>query len=235
MASAGAIRDDLVKALIPQLGPVVGYKAGLTSAPAQARFGVSTPVRGTLLRDMLLQNGATLDAAFGARPMVEGDLLVRVRSGAIHDATTRAEALAALDMVIPFLELPDLMVAPGVSLDGNAITAINVGARYGIMGMPIPLSGDGWLERFGKLEVMLLDQDGDEIATGGGADLLGHPMEVVLWLARSLERDGIRLKPGDLLSLGSLTPLIPAREGRVRAIYKGLSPAGDMEIRVRFR
>ncbi len=44
----------MARALTPHMGPVIGYKVGLTSRPAQMRFGVSEPVRGVLYRDMML-------------------------------------------------------------------------------------------------------------------------------------------------------------------------------------
>ena len=56
----------------------------------------------------------------------------------------------------------------------------------------------------------------------------------MIWLARDLQRSGIVLKPGDLLSLGSFTPLTPPQPGQaIRVIYQGLP--GDPSVSVRFR
>src|SRR5690606_25347125 len=52
----------IVDRLQATLGPIVGYKAGLTSPPSQQRFGATEPVRGVLLRDMLLEAGAEVPA-----------------------------------------------------------------------------------------------------------------------------------------------------------------------------
>lgn len=54
--------------LAQQIGnKTVGYKAGLTNPAVQKRFGASAPVWGVLYAPMMLADGATLDAAFGAR------------------------------------------------------------------------------------------------------------------------------------------------------------------------
>lgn len=66
---AGKLPGSTRRGLKPDLGDVVGYKAGLTSKPLQERFGVTGPVRGRLLAGMLLKDGATVPAAFGARPL----------------------------------------------------------------------------------------------------------------------------------------------------------------------
>ena len=70
-----ALRRAVVAELVPRLGPVVGYKAALTSVAAQQRMGVPQPLLGSLLRDTLLP-GPVLHIS---RPvLVEADLLVRV-------------------------------------------------------------------------------------------------------------------------------------------------------------
>ncbi|WP_456425588.1 2-keto-4-pentenoate hydratase [Rhodocaloribacter sp.] len=236
MEDAMAIQASFVSALEPRFGPPVGYKAGLTSAAAQARFGADRPVRGVLLREMLRPSGAVVPTLFGARPLFEGDLLVRVGSEAVNRARTDDELLAALDAVLPFLELPDLMYDPAMTLDAPALAAVNVGARLGIVGEVIPLAalGDAY-DRLGRFRVALLDTTGAVLAEGDGAALLGHPLNVVRWLRDSLARDGVALRPGDLLSLGSLTPLMPVRPGQtITARYTGLA-SEPVEVTVTFR
>jgi len=210
MRDAMAVQGMVVNTLSRAMGPPIGYKAGLTAAAAQKRFGVDEPLRGVLLKRMILQDGATLPANYGARPHAEADLLVRVSSNTINRATTRQDALDALGAVIPFVELPDLMYTKGTALDGPAIAAINVGARYGVAGEPIAIKpGGDWLKRLEAMTVTLSSADGAVNVSGEGKDLMGHPLDVVLWLVKSLNKDGVQLMPGDLLSLGSLTSLVP--------------------------
>ena len=226
----------LANNLTNNLASPIGYKAGLTSGPAQEKFGVSQPVLGVLLEQMLRPSGAVLPANFGARPMTEGDLMVRVGSDEINNATTQEEALANLDAVIPFIEVPDLVYGSEVKMDGRAIAAINVGARYGIVGEPIPLNAENyWQTRLASIRLEILDADGNLLATGNSNGLLGHPLNVVLWIKDALKAEGKELKKGDLLSLGTITPLMPVKPNTtIRAKYIGLSPNGDIEIFVKF-
>jgi 2-keto-4-pentenoate hydratase len=236
LEEAKEIQQQFLGEIREELGPVVGYKAGLTSETAQQQFNVSQPLLGTLFQQMLLPNGQIISPQFGSRPMSEGDLMVRVGSEEINNAKTPQEALASLDAVIPFIELPDLVYSPDVKLNGPAILAINVGARYGVVGEPILLSPtEEWEGRLKNLTLEILDADGKVLATGKGSNLLGNPLNVVLWIRDSLRAEGKQLRKGDLLSLGTITPLMPVKPNTsIRARYTGLKADETVEIFVVF-
>jgi 2-keto-4-pentenoate hydratase len=232
----GEVQVQFVRRLQSTLGPVVGYKAALTSAAAQQRFGVSQPLYGFLLQDMLLESGATLPANFGARPVAEGDLIVRVGSADINTAQTDQELLAGLDAVIPFLELPDLVYQDSARVDAAALVAVNVGARAGVMGRPIAMAPTAaWFTRLGQIQVQLVNGRGQTIASGSSQALLGHPLNVVRWLRDTLQSQGVDLRPGDLLSLGSITAPMPVEgETSLRARYFGFETERSVDVTVNF-
>jgi len=231
-------RAKLHKVLGPQMGKPVGYKAGLTNPAVQKRFNANAPVWGLLYANMLLPDGSLVDANFGARPLYEADLLVRVGSESINTARTAAEVLEAVDQIIPFIELPDLVVEAPPKLNGAAITAINVGARLGIVGKPIPVPVTR-AERLALLDalrdmVVVLKADGAEVDRGKGSDVLEHPLNAVLWLAADIRRENRSLKVGDLISLGSFSKLLPPKPGlKVSAEYLGLP--GNPSVGVQFK
>ena len=235
MAGAVCGRDKLVRALVPSQGRIVGYKAGLTNTAVQRRFSWNAPVRGTLFERTIVADGAEVPARFGARPLFEADLVVEVGSSAIHDATTPLQVLAALRSIRPFIELPDLVVQEPAKLGGIGITAINVGARLGVLGAPIATTADPKLaDALRDMTVRLVDGSGKELDAGRGSAILEHPLNAVIWLAQDLKQSGIVLKPGDLLSLGSFSRLLPPQPGTtVRAVYEGLP--GTPSVSVRFR
>jgi 2-keto-4-pentenoate hydratase len=230
-------QEEFISVISEEFGQPVGYKAGLTNPNVQKAFGLTEPVRGTLLKKMLLPNGSVVSADFGAVPVSEGDLIVRVGNEAINQAKTPEEALKSLDAVIPFIELPDMVFEKSVKPTGAAIVAINVGARYGIMGAPIILSATPeWQERLRNFTLQILDEKGTPVAEGKGSSLLGDPLSVVVWLKDSLAAQGMKLKKGDLLSLGTITKPMPAKPGTViKAKYIGLDPKGPVEISVSFK
>jgi 2-keto-4-pentenoate hydratase len=228
-ADAACTRAKLNVLHARNLGDVIGYKAGLTNPAVQKRFNYDQPVWGVLYQRMLLDSGAVVDAAFGARPLFEADMLVRVKSADIHKARTPAEVLANIDQLIPFIELPDLAVQTPPKLNGPGVAAINVGARLGVRGLPVdvPTTADGqaWmLESLRDMRVVMKDGQGKELATGKGSDILEHPLNAVVWLAGALAKEGIVLKPGDLISLGSFSPLLTPKAGQTVVVsYEGLS------------
>lgn len=229
-------RGKLNQLLAQRLGKVIGYKAGLTNPAVQKRFNTDKPVWGKLYEGMVLPSGATVDAAFGARPLFEADMLVRVKSAAINHARTPMDVLDAVDQVIPFIELPDLMVQAPPKLNGAGVTAINVGARLGVAGVPLAVPAYraeryALLQALADMNVSLTDGTGARLGGGKGSDILDHPLNAVVWLAGALAQEGLAMQPGDLISLGSFSPLLPPRAGlSVTATYDGLPGAAPVRL-----
>jgi 2-keto-4-pentenoate hydratase len=234
-ADGECTRAKVNKYLAQQVGgKVIGYKAGLTNPAVQKRFNASAPVYGVLYAPMMLNDGATVDAKFGARPLFEADLLVRVRDPLVNRAKTPEEVERHIDQVIPAIELPDLVVDAPPKLNGAAIAAINVGARYFVMGAPIPVVPTTPLAEALRTMVVVVTGPEGELDRGKGSDVLEHPLNAVLWLAQDLHRQGLALQRGDLVSVGSFSKLFPPKPGqRIVVHYQGLP--GDPSVRVNFK
>jgi 2-keto-4-pentenoate hydratase len=228
------------------LGPRIGYKVAFTGKASQERFGISEPARGVLIGDMLFESGARVPADYGRRPhraaagrsrrpLYEADLVVTVKDASINDATTALEAAAGLAEVVPFIELPDIVVPEGEPLDVGVIVALNAMARYGVIGPGIPVAAsEAFVVAFAEMDVVMTDETGAEIERNKGSALLGNPLNAVLWLADHLNAHGLRLEPGQVISLGSLGKLYPPEAGKTITVrYEGL-PGGASEARVTF-
>lgn len=231
MDDALCTQAKLVTAMEPHLGPVVGYKAGLTSKPAQERFGASEPVQGVLFRDMMLEDGATVPIQWGARPVFEADLILVVGDAAINEADTPQGVMAHISSVRPFIELPDLTLAEGEPITPVTLTAIGVAPKLGILGSDIPVSDPAAMtQALENMTVTLSAADGEVLAQAPGAAVMGHPANAALWLMSK----GIEFKPGDLISVGSFGPLFPPAKGNGGAsvTYDGLP--GNPTVSVNF-
>jgi 2-keto-4-pentenoate hydratase len=128
------------------------------------------------------------------------------------------------------------MVNAPPKLNGPAISAINVGARLGVAGKPILVPAVR-ADRFAMLDalrdmtVVLADGGGAELGKGKGGDILEHPLNAVVWLAEALAKEGLAMKPGDLISLGSFSPLLPPKAGlKATATYQGLPGAAPVSV-----
>lgn len=231
--AAVEVQRRVVEALRSDHGDVFGYKAGLTSAAAQERFNVDEPILGTLLSAMILDNGARISLADGVQLLVEADLMVRVADPRINDATTPAEAFHAIDRAAAFVEVPDVIIDSGQPVTGPVLTAVNSGARFGVMG-PSVGTGNLAMTDLAGFTVRLYRNGAPAGPESSGRALLGDPLNVVLWIVGETQRRGVTLQAGDWLSLGSLTPPSRAQAGdRYRARFEGLGPE-PLEVTVEF-
>ena len=201
-----------------EMGPPVGVKVGLTSAAVQERFGVDHPISGALFAPMLVPDGTRLSLKGSRAPFFEADLVVTVGDGAIMQARTREEVAAALRDVRPFVELPDIALQKGVKPTGPLIAAYGVTPWRGVLGRGIAIAD--LADPVADLAALTVELklDGKTVDTGTGEMLLGHPLDVVLWL---VEHGNYDLKPGSVISLGSLGAMHPAAPGqRIEAEYR---------------
>jgi len=226
------IQDALVAALAAQAGKPIGYKVGLTSKPAQEMFKVDSPVAGVLLAGMLKATPAKLPAAFGGRPIWEADLLVTVADAGVNDAATPLEVANHLGQVVPFIELPDLVLAKGEPMSMPVLLAINVGARAGVVGEAIRVQPSAeFVDALANMTVVATDSSGKELGRLPGKAILGHPLNSVIWLAQDLKRRGKALKAGDVISLGSFGAPQPPQPGMtVTVTYEGLPGAKPVSV-----
>ena len=217
-------------------GRIVGYKAALTNAAIQKKFGANAPARGVLLSRMLtMETALPVYGDYGARPVFEADLLVEVGDDAINEARTPLAALKALSRVQPFIELADLVLAEGEPLNAAVITAINAGARSGYFGPGIAVEPtQAFADALRDMRVVMTDGDGNELANAPGSAIMDHPLNAVLWLIEDVRKSGGRLQVGDKLSLGAFSaPMAPKPAMRITVRYIGLP--GEPQIHLRFR
>ncbi|MEF8856743.1 MAG: fumarylacetoacetate hydrolase family protein [Haloplanus sp.] len=184
----------------------VGYKVGFTSAAIREELGVGEPAYGRVLADTVESEGR-LDAADLIDPKLEPELAVRLGEP-LDPPVTPADALAATDAVVPVIEVVDSRIEGWELTAGSAVADNALAARV--------IHGD----RIGDptaldlpLEGVAVRRNGEQVATGVGADVLGSPARVVAWLADALAERDERLAAGDLISTGSITELIPFEPG----------------------
>lgn len=233
MADALRIQERFVESLGSKVGKPVGYKVGLVTKEAQEKSGVTSPIRGVLLEKMILRDHAEVAMNYGVRPLIEADLAVVVRDRSINNAASPLDVLRSLKEVVAFIELPDV-IAANQRVTGPLLTAINVGARYGVVGQRVPVRATpDFVQALEKMQINLVDGTGREQGRANGAMILEHPLNAVLWLIEDLKKEGKELRPGDLLSLGSVKAITPEPGQTYTVKYEGL-PGGPISVSVKF-
>lgn len=233
LADAECAKKKLVQQLPRVLGRRVGYKAAFTNPVLQQRFAVPGPNWGAMYASMMVESGARLPAKFGARPLYEADFVAVVKDSGLADAETPLEALRHLSAVVPFIELPDVMLEGKAT--GAALIAINVGFRGGALGKEVKVEPtQAFLDALANMTVVMTeDVSGKELGRARGNALMDQPINAAMWIAKALKKEGIDLRPGDLLSLGGYIPPAPTQPGTsITVRYLGLP--GDPSVTVHF-
>jgi len=235
MEGALRIQERFVAKLSEKLGKPIGYKIGLVTKEAQEKSGVTSPIRGVLLAQMMLTNNAEVAIDYGVKPLLEADLVAIVGDAAINNAAVPLDVLRNLKDIVAFIELPDNFVATNQPVTGPRLTAVNVGARYGVLGDRVPVRAmQSFVEALGQMEITLTDGTGKELGRGRGEMILGNPVHAILWLIEDLRKEGKKLRQGDVLSLGSVKAITPNPGQTYTVKYSGL-PGGPMSVSVRIR
>ncbi|WP_157798169.1 2-keto-4-pentenoate hydratase [Aeromonas cavernicola] len=234
MASALCAQQKVVSALTSDFGAVVGYKAAFTSKASQERFQIDGPLIGFMFKNGMRPDGSKVAVDYGARPMMEADLIAVVKSADIQKATTAQEALNHIESFVPFIELVDLALDTNVKMDAPTIVAINVAHRGGVLGKPVKIEdARAMFAALPQLTIVTRNADGVEMARDRGESMLGNPANIILFLAQDLSRRGIKLKAGDMLSLGSFPGPQAIKAGtNVTVAYEGLP--GNPSVNVTF-
>lgn len=222
MDVARTVQADLV-GLLAEDYRRAGYKVGLTDRKAQEMFGISRPLVGVLFKQMLQQDGAEIALDSATSLLVELDLLARVKSAGINQAVSVEDVARHIDAIIPFIELPDALFR----LDGGNAAALliagNVGARWGVAGIPATVvDAQDLVERLPSMTLRLTTDTGKVLREGRGDRILGHPLNSILYLLEELRLRNETLKQGDLISLGAIGGPVKAEQGRrYTAEYSG--------------
>ena len=214
-ARAYQIQTDLVKLLTVHGQAISGYKAGLTSPPAQEKFKAPGPVAGVLTQPMLITDGVARLKGHGLM-MLEVEIAYELKA----DVTTPVDAAAAPGLVakvMPAVEVPELKFTDMKALTWQDIVAANVGARAYILGVGVDPKGVDVNAVTGQLF-----RDGQAVGPAApGRAALGDQWRALAWTINQALKLGQPVKKGMVFLTGSLGPMFPAQPGPHQAVYTG--------------
>jgi 2-keto-4-pentenoate hydratase len=195
-----------------------GHKLGLTSAAMQRQLGVDQPDYGHLLDRMFLMQHEPIQPGRFLQPRVEPEIAFVLRKPLAGPGLTVAEAIAAVDFVLPALEIIDSRIDDWKITLADTI-ADNASSGGVVLGdRPAQLAAVDL-----SLAGCLFRRDAEIVGTGAGGAVLGSPVNALVWLANALAAQGVGLEAGQVVLSGSVTEAVPARAGSVfTAIFAGL-------------
>lgn len=190
--------------------PPAGFKIGATTQRMQEYLGLDGPAAGFMPAAGLHASGAALPFAALRNPGVECELAVRLARDLPPGPCDRQRAAASVGDLFAAMEIVENRYGPPPAGDLAAIgTPTLIADQVFHAGAVLGVPPADW--RAIDLEAVpgRISIDGRERASGRGADLLGHPLNALAWLAASeAARAFGGLRAGQVVMLGSVTPPI---------------------------
>ncbi len=207
-------------ARLPHDGPIVGYKVGLTSKAMQELLGIDSPDFGPILSAMVVESGAVVDRARLIQPRVEAEIAFVLERPLRGPGVEAEDVLAASSGVMAAIEVIDSRVEGWRIKLADTIADLASSAMVVTSGRPVPPHGLA-LDEIG----VRMERDGDEVSSGVGSAVLGHPARAVAWLINTLGEKGVGLEAGHIVMPGAMHAAVPAEAGnRFRAVFEELGP-----------
>lgn len=205
---AYAIQDVILQRKLARGARVVGLKAGLTSHAKMKQMGVTDPVFGFLVDEYNLAEGATVNTAELIHPKVEPEIAFVLKHALKGPGCHIGAVLAATDFVLPGIEVIDSRYRD-FKFDLKSVVADNTSAARFVVGGQAVRPEQVDLRTVG----VVLEKNGQPVALGAGAAVLGHPAAAIAMLANHLGRRGQEIPAGSLILSGGVTEAVAVNAG----------------------
>ncbi|PVY79839.1 4-oxalocrotonate decarboxylase [Cupriavidus alkaliphilus] len=205
---AYAIQDAIRARKAARGTRIAGLKMGLTSFAKMRQMGVSEPVYGFLTDYGACMDGAAIDTGTLIHPKVEAEIAFVLKAPLKGPGCHIGDVLAATDFVVPAVEVIDSRYE-NFRFDLKSVIADNTSsARFVVGGTHRGTEGLD-LKNLG----VVLEKNGEVVATAAGAAVLGHPANSVAMLANMLGARGRELPAGTFIMTGGVTEAIAVAAG----------------------
>ena len=188
----------------------LGWKIAATTPVMQARLRMREPIRGRSFRRFAVRTPARFVHAELLDPLVEAEFFVTLAEDAPRGAKLADIRIARIQAGVEIAECrfpmaslpaPTAVIADGCA-NGRYVVGPDIPAGTDLAAMPVEVWVNGTRRR-----------------TGRGADVMGHPLAPLEWLAGH-----VPLRAGETISTGSATGMLPARAGDAMEVRFGALP-----------
>lgn len=194
------IQFDLIQDRIDRKEIIIGWKVGATSYPIMKQIGIDEPIFGCMTTASDYTSRCSIKASEFCRLAVEAEIAFILKKNLKGPGVTSADVFGSTAYITGALELVDCRVTdwqPSIT-EAIADNSLHAGVVLG----PVVKK----LERLDlRFEGAVISKNGNLLASGCGAEALGNPVNVVIWLANKLSEYDHELKAGNIILTGSLT------------------------------
>ena len=193
--------------------PVAGWKIAATSQAGQQHIAVSGPIAGPVFAHRVRPDGAAI--ALGANRMRVAECEIVFRFGRTlaprPSGYGRDEVLTAVASLHPGIEAPDSRFLHFEQAGEAQLIADCACTNDMLVGAPV--EPDGRMGELPGLAVSAAVSDGRR-AQGAGRNVLGDPVQALVWLVNELSAVGQTVEAGKFVTTGACVAPIPVVPGQ---------------------
>ena len=207
---------------------LAGWKIGCTTAVMQEIMGIDAPAYGTVLAGNVRSSPARVSRDATTGPLAECEIAVEIardvpaRTGG-HDRESVAPHVAACMAAI---ELVEFRFPERERMTVAEFIADDFFQRGVVLGPRIAAWRDIDLAAVRGSTAI----DGQVRGEGRGAEVMGHPLTALAWLADRLAEAGTPLRTGQIVLTGTLPPAIPVAPGETALC--AVEHLGEVELAI---
>ena len=201
---------------------VAGHKVALTTKAARDHLGVHEPCYGHILSPCVYANDVEVPIGNLAAPHIEAEVAFVLGEDLRGPGITPVDVMRATQGILPALELVDLKV------QGEGIKATDVIIHNALHGGIVAGSRLSSLESLDlQYEGVTVEYNGQLHGSGTGAEVMGNPINPIVWLANKLAEFGDYLRAGETIISGSMVTPVEVKPGDyVKATYSRMGSVG---------
>lgn len=227
---ADAVQEAFQKLLAEAYGPIAGYKIALTTPVMRQMLGVNEPIAGAILAKTIQHSPTTVRGTDYVHLGVECEIAFQLTKElpAARAPYSRDTVADAVGPAMAAFELVDDRNADFSKLAAQVLSvrADNTWNAGIVLGAPVT----NW--RTVDLAAVrgTMRINGVVVGEGRGSDVMGHPLEALVWLVNMFARRGKSLSPGMTVMTGSVVAVKFVNSGdAVRLSVDGL---GEVNLHV---
>ena len=221
-ADAYAVQYALIERLMNEGEVIRGHKVALTTKAAREHLGVNEPCYGHILSSRVYPNGAEIPLKEFADPYCEAEVAFFLGEDLKGPGVTPIQVMAAIQGVLPAIELVDLKV------QGGGIRAADVIAHQALHGGVV--IGSRLIDPYTidlQYEGVTAEYNGRLEGSGTGAEVMGNPINPIAWLANKMAEFDDYLKAGEIVISGSMvTPVRVQPNNHINMTFTRLGSVG---------
>jgi 2-keto-4-pentenoate hydratase len=182
-------------------GAAIGWKIAATSTAGQQHIGVDAPLAGRLFKRFAHGDGARLPAGHLHMRVAEAEFAFKMAQDlpARGEPYTLDEVMSAVDTLHLAIEVPDSRYEDFATIGAPSLVADDSCAAYFILGPETKL----WRLADLPTHKVTARKNGEIVAEGSGANVLGDPRAALAWIANDLQGRGDFLRAGEVITTGT--------------------------------